>query len=109
MTGMSDVERATGHAEVDIQHSDVERATGHAEVDVQHSDVEHEKPEDWGWHADLGKQARLGGYICLVVLAIGLTATHYNNAGTVAILLTMGALVIGLIVDARSRRTSWRR
>lgn len=71
--------------------------------------MEHERPEDWGWNADLGKLARLGGILSIVVLLIGLSATHYNNAGTLAIILTIAALVLGLVVDANHRKKSFRR
>jgi len=91
--------------------SEVERASGHGEIDTagQHGAVPHEKPEDWGWNADLGKPARIAGWICVVVLALGLTTTHYNDAGTIAIVLTTVLLVIGLLWDRRQRKLSWRK
>jgi MFS-type transporter involved in bile tolerance (Atg22 family) len=69
----------------------------------------HEKPEDWGWHANLSILARAGGWFSLILLALLLTATHYNNAGTFAILLFMALIVVGLIWDRQQRKTSWRR
>ena len=87
--------------------SAVDRTSGQGDVEV-HS-AEHERPEDWGWHADLSKLARIGGYISIVLLAIGLTATHYNASGTGALLITIGVLVLGLVVDRRQRKASWRR
>ena len=91
--------------------SAVERASDHAGIDIRSDEnpVMHEKPEDWGWHADLGKLARLGGIISILILLIGLTATHYNRAGSLAIILTIAALVIGLVVDANHRKRSFRR
>ena len=91
--------------------SAVERASSHAGIDIrpdEHQPIEHERPEDWGWNANLGKEARIGGVISIIVLLIGLSATHYNGAGDVAILLTVAALVIGLIWDARHRKRSFR-
>ncbi|MEP6851203.1 MAG: hypothetical protein ABJA87_00825 [bacterium] len=91
--------------------SAVERASEHGGVELHGQDqpVHHERPEDWGWHADLGGWARFGGIFSLIVLGLGLTATKYNNAGTVAIVTCMVLIVIGLLVDRQKRRTSWRR
>ena len=69
----------------------------------------HERPEDWGWHADLGLLARIGGVVSLIALLLMLTTTHYNHAGTVAILFCIGLIVAGLIWDYQKRRNSWRR
>ncbi len=91
--------------------SAVERASKHAGIDIsadQHP-ITHEKPEDWGWHADFSKLARIGGVISILVLLIGLTSTHYNNAGTAGILLCIGLLVVGLIADSHYRKHSFRR
>jgi hypothetical protein len=83
----------------------VDKSSGHGEVDTH---AEHERPEDWGWHADLGKFARAGGYISIVALLIMLTATHYNHSGSGAILIVIGLLVVGLIWDRHQRKTNWR-
>jgi drug/metabolite transporter (DMT)-like permease len=69
----------------------------------------HERPEDWGWHADLGLLARIGGVVTLIALLLMLTASHYNHAGDVALLFFIGVVVVGLIWDAQKRRNSWRR
>ena len=69
----------------------------------------HERPEDWGWHADLGLLARMGGVVTLIALLLMLTATQYNHAGTVALLVCIGVVLGGLIWDAQKRRNSWRR
>ena len=91
--------------------SEVEHASDHsAEVAASEQPAHpHERPEDWGWHADLGKPARLGGWLSVIALLIMLTATHYNLAGTAALLLTAAAIAGGLLIDARRRKTSWRR
>jgi hypothetical protein len=38
-----------------------------------------------------------------------LTATHYNDAGAVALILSAAALVISLLWDVQRRKTSWRK
>lgn len=90
----------------------VEHASDHGAIEPHapgHEPIEHEKPEDWGWHADLGKPARIAAWISVVVLLLGTTATHYNESGTGALLIIAGLMVVGLLWDARKRRTSWRR
>lgn len=87
-------------------------ATDHAAIEPHttgHEPIEHEKPEDWGWHADFGRAARIAGWISVVVVLSGLTATHYNESGTGALLIVAALMVVGLLWDARKRRTSWRR
>ena len=69
----------------------------------------HERPEDWGWHADLGLLARIGGVFTLIALLLMLTTSHYNHAGDVALLFFIGVVIVGLIWDAQKRRNSWRR
>ena len=88
--------------------SEVEHASGHS-ADVVPAEHPHERPEDWGWHADLGKPARIAGWLSAVAVLIMTTATHYNLAGTWALILTAAAIVGGLLFDARRRKTSWRR
>jgi len=68
----------------------------------------HERPEDWGWHGDLGLLARIGGVVTLIALLLMLTATHYNHAGTLALLIFIGLILGGLIWDYQKRRNSWR-
>jgi Protein of unknown function (DUF2631) len=78
---------------------------------AHHNEIQRaaERPEQWGWHADLGKPAQIAGWITVIVLVLGTTATHYNGTGDVALLVTAGILVIGLIWSARAKRTAWRR
>ncbi|MHA3703599.1 DUF2631 domain-containing protein [Jatrophihabitans sp. YIM 134969] len=68
-----------------------------------------ETPEDWGWHGEWGKYARIGGWVSAIILILMATATHYNKAGQVALFAFAALLVVALIRDAVVRRTSWRR
>jgi hypothetical protein len=69
-----------------------------------------EKPSDWGWNQDFGRMARIGGWISVIILVLMATrsVTHYNDAGTVALLVTAALLVLGLGWDIHRRRTAWR-
>ncbi len=69
-----------------------------------------ETPSTWGWNADFGKLARVGGWISVIGLILMATksVTHYNGAGTLALLITAGLLIVGLGWDMHRRRTAWR-
>jgi hypothetical protein len=69
-----------------------------------------ETPSVWGWNDDFGKVARIGGWVTVIVLVLMATksVTHYNGAGTVALLTTAGLLVVGLGWDIHRRRSAWR-
>jgi Protein of unknown function (DUF2631) len=88
--------------------SEVEHASGHP-AEVVAAEYPHERPEDWGWHADLGKPARIAGWLSAIALLIMTTATHYNLAGTAALILTAAAIAGGLLIDVHRRKTAWRR
>ncbi|MDQ2838991.1 MAG: DUF2631 domain-containing protein [Actinomycetota bacterium] len=79
----------------------------HSNAEVEH--VAHEHPEDWGWHHEFRSGRQIGGWMCFLILAVLLTTTHYNHAGSFAIVLSMIALAGGLIWDRQRRRTQWRR
>ena len=40
-----------------------------------------EHPSDWGWHGEWGRWARVAGWVCVIILLLMITATHYNGAG----------------------------
>jgi Protein of unknown function (DUF2631) len=108
---MAELERASAHptAHAEVAHADAHAGGAHSGGDVVPAAHPHERPEDWGWHADLGKPARIAGWLSVVALLLMVTATHYNLAGTAALLMTAAALAGGLLFDAHRRRTAWRR
>jgi hypothetical protein len=68
-----------------------------------------EHPSDWGWHGEFGRAGRIAGWVVVLILLAMLTATHYNKAGSVALITTAALLVVALIGDMQRRRTSWRK
>lgn len=87
--------------------SELDRHEGEP-ADYEHSHPA-ESPEDWGWHGEFGRWARIGGWLSAVLLILMATATHYNKAGQVALFAFAAILVVALIRDAATRRTSWRK
>jgi hypothetical protein len=67
-----------------------------------------EHPEDWGWHGEWGRAARVGGWVVAIILLLMATATHYNGQGTLFLSLFAAALVAMLLWDRQRRKNSWR-
>lgn len=78
----------------------------HASSEVEH--VVRDKPEDWGWHHEFKAGRQIGGWASFLVLLALLTTTHYNDAGSLAIILAMLTLAGGLLWDFRRRKHQWR-
>lgn len=68
-----------------------------------------ESPQEWGWHGEWGKTARIAGWVCVVLLCLLATTTHYNGTGELSLFGFAAALVLALLWDARRRRTAWRK
>jgi hypothetical protein len=68
-----------------------------------------EHPSDWGWHGEWGRAARISGWVVAIILLLMITATHYNEQGTLFLSLTAGAIVLALLWDRHQRKNSWRR
>ncbi|MEO9138002.1 MAG: DUF2631 domain-containing protein [Jatrophihabitans sp.] len=67
-----------------------------------------EHPEDWGWHGEWGRAARVGGWVSAVLLMVMATSTHYNGQGTLFLGIFTALLVVMLIWDRQRRKNSWR-
>ena len=77
-----------------------------ADYQAHHPD---EHPEDWGWHGEWGRTARVGGWIVTIILVVMLTATHYNHSGTGWLLLFAFILIVMLAWDVQRRKNAWRK
>jgi uncharacterized protein DUF2631 len=86
-------------------------STPHSEPTERSTELEHrhEKPEDWGWHAEFGRWRDVAGWITVVILLLMMTATHYNRQGTLFLGLIAGFLVVGLVLDRSRRKNAWRK
>ena len=67
-----------------------------------------EHPEDWGWHGEWGRGARIGGWVTIVILLLMMTSTHYNLQGALFLGLSALTLFVMLLWDRNRRKNSWR-
>jgi hypothetical protein len=68
-----------------------------------------EHPEQWGWHGEWGRAARIGGFVVAIIILLMITATHYNDSGAVALVLVALGLIVMLIWDRHRRKNAWRK
>ena len=73
----------------------------------EHHPKEH--PEQWGWHAEWGGGARIGGWVVAAILLLMITATHYNDMGTLFLSIFAGVIIIMLLIDRHRRKNAWRK
>jgi hypothetical protein len=92
----------------DTEHgSDNTAVQPHSQTAVEHA-TPHERPEDWGWHAEAGKISRAGGWVSVAVLLLinlGNQTRHVENVWITAI---AALLAIILLLDRHRRKNSWR-
>jgi hypothetical protein len=70
--------------------------------------VEHERPEQWGWHAETGKKGRIGAWIAVLVLLSYLFGNHEGRMEDLWIGGIALVMVIILVWDIRRRKNAWR-
>jgi hypothetical protein len=68
----------------------------------------HERPADWGWHAEFGRWARIAGWISVGVLLLFNVTTYYNTAQSPWLYGIAAAIVLILIRDRFRRKNAWR-
>jgi uncharacterized protein DUF2631 len=68
-----------------------------------------EHPEDWGWHGEWGRAARVAGWVVAIILLVMETATHYNHSGTGWLILFAVSIIAILSWDGHRRRNAWRK
>lgn len=68
----------------------------------------HERPEDWGWHADPGRLIRGIGWAMVLVLVVQNVTTYYNDSQSPWIYGLAALLVLLLVRDRYRRKNAWR-
>jgi hypothetical protein len=70
--------------------------------------IEHERPEDWGWHGEVGGKAR---FLTLIPIAFLLLYNFGNHRGHVETIWLIGIAVVMVLVlvwDHFRRKNAWR-
>ncbi len=70
--------------------------------------VEHERPEEWGWHGQMGKWGRRLTIIPIVFLVAMVFGNHQGKLEDIWLIGIAAFLVLLLVVDARRRKNAWR-
>ena len=69
---------------------------------------QHESPQDWGWHAELGRVSRVAGWLSILVLLSMNFTPHYNKSQDVWIYGLVVLIVLALVRDHVRRKNAWR-
>ncbi len=68
-----------------------------------------EHPEDWGWHGEWGRAARIAGYVVAIIMLRDDHRDALQQVGCrLARLFTVGLIVV-LIWDFQRRKNAWRK
>ena len=70
--------------------------------------VEHERPEEWGWHGEMGKWGRRLAVIPIVFLVLMIFGNHRGKLEDIWLIGFALLMVVLLVVDARRRKNAWR-
>ena len=82
------------------------REEGVVRADAQ--PVEHERPEEWGWHGEMGKWGRRLAIIPIVFLVAMVFGNHRGKLEDIWLIGFALLMVLLLVVDARRRKNAWR-
>ena len=70
--------------------------------------VEHERPEEWGWHGEMGKWGRRLAVIPILFLLSMLIGNHQGRWEDLWLIGFAVLLTVILVWDARRRKNAWR-
>jgi hypothetical protein len=79
-----------------------------AVVRVGEQPVVHERPEEWGWHGEMGTWGRRLAWIPILVILAYLSGNHEGRIEDLWLLGIAVVMIIMLVVDARRRKNAWR-
>jgi hypothetical protein len=68
----------------------------------------HERPEDWGWHGEFGRWARIGGWLSTALLILLNFTSRYSRTEMIWVDGFAALLVLMLLLDWRRRKNAWR-
>lgn len=87
-------------------HQDTED-TGHTS---EHGSDEprHERPEDWGWHAEMGRLARVAGVLIAAALVLMMFSNHERHLEDIWLVGIAAWILLTLAWDRQRRKNAWR-
>jgi hypothetical protein len=70
--------------------------------------VEHERPEEWGWHGEMGKWGRRLVLIPILFLIAMIFGNHQGELENIWLIGLAAVMILLVVVDARRRKNAWR-
>ncbi len=70
--------------------------------------VEHERPEDWGWHGEMGKWGRRTWWIAALVMLAYLKGNHQGKVEDIWLVCIAALMVVVFVADRFRRKNAWR-
>ncbi|GAB3361875.1 DUF2631 domain-containing protein [Modestobacter lapidis] len=71
--------------------------------------IQHERPEDWGWHHEMGKYGRIAALVPIAFLAAMVFGNHEGQVEDLWLISLAAVMVVLLIWDSRRRKNAWRK
>jgi hypothetical protein len=109
---MRGVSEATHRSRITQDHPATERVNqpGREEAVVRAGEhpIQHERPEEWGWHGEMGKWGRRLTIIPIAVILAYLVGNHEGRMEDIWLLGIALVMIIILVADARRRKNAWR-
>ena len=77
-------------------------------VRVGEHPVEHERPEEWGWHGEMGKWGRRLAVLPILVILAYLVGNHEGRMEDIWLIAIAALMVLILVWDRFRRKNAWR-
>ena len=98
-------------AVTDVSHSTHRvNQPGREEAVVRHGEqpVMHERPEEWGWHGEMGKWGRRLAIIPILFNTAYLVGNHEGRMEDLWLIAITGLMILILVWDYFRRKNAWR-
>jgi hypothetical protein len=70
--------------------------------------IQHERPEQWGWHGEMGKWGRRLVILPILALIAFQFGNHRGHVETIWLGCLTLLLIVLVVADARRRKNAWR-
>jgi hypothetical protein len=86
----------------------VQESRSQAVVAAGEHPVENERPEDWGWHGEMGKWGRRTWWLAPLVLLAYLKGNHEGRVEDIWLIGLAALMVVVFLLDRLRRKNAWR-